>query len=361
MGCWSAPANSDREARLLDMSDTGVHQELWGAETRKAIENFPISGEPIPTARWLGRIKAAAARVNGGELGLLDAGKAERIAAAADRVAQGEFDDQFPVDVFQTGSGTSSNMNANEVGIASLAGEDIHPNDDVDIRTVDERRASDRDPSRGAGGARGRLLPALDGLARAFEAKSLKFDDVVKAGRTHWIEPCIPIDSARSSGGSTSGSRRAGPSRVDPRASRPGSSRRLVGTGLNTHRNTPAGYGPHCDRDRPDDPGPTRRLRGTGKPRRARRGLRCARDGRRLTDEGRQRPSLPRLRTARGPGGDLPSREAAAERLLDHARESQSRHSGGGYAGRGPGDRQRHRRITVGGMQGHFELNTFSR
>src|SRR5919197_5265421 len=108
-------------------------EELWVAETRKAVENFPVSGEPIPlsVARWLGRIKAAAARVNA-ELGRLDADKAERIAAAADRVGGGELDDQFPIDVFQTGSGTSSNMNANEV-IASLAGEDVHPNDDVNL------------------------------------------------------------------------------------------------------------------------------------------------------------------------------------------------------------------------------------
>ena len=102
---------------------TRRRRELWGAETRKAVDNFPVSGEPIPApvARWLARIKAAAARVNA-ELGLLDPDKAERIAAAADRVAAGEFDDQFPIDVFQTGSGTSSNMNANEV-IAALAGD----------------------------------------------------------------------------------------------------------------------------------------------------------------------------------------------------------------------------------------------
>jgi fumarate hydratase class II len=88
--------------------------ELWGAETRKAIENFQVSGEPIPrhVARWLGRIPAGAARVNAGR-GLLDPAKAERIADAADRIAAGELDDQFPIDVFQTGSGTSSNMNAN--------------------------------------------------------------------------------------------------------------------------------------------------------------------------------------------------------------------------------------------------------
>ena len=99
-----------------------VAEELWGAETRKAVDNFPVSGErvPVPVVRWLGRIKAAAARVNA-ELGLLDADIAERVAAAGDEVAAGEHDEQFPIDVFQTGSGTSSNMNANEV-IANLAG-----------------------------------------------------------------------------------------------------------------------------------------------------------------------------------------------------------------------------------------------
>src|SRR5437764_10550019 len=115
------------------MGETDTHQQLWGGETTKAIANFPVSGEPIPVhvARWLGRIKAAAARVNA-ELGLLDADKAQRIAAAGDRIAAGELDDQFPIDVFQTGSGTSSNMNANEV-IATLAGEDVHANDDVNL------------------------------------------------------------------------------------------------------------------------------------------------------------------------------------------------------------------------------------
>src|SRR5436305_11865981 len=104
-------------------------EQLWGAETTKALENFPISGERVPAAvvHWLGRIKAASARVNR-DLGLLDDNLTERIAAAGDRVADGELDEQFPLDVFQTGSGTSSNTNANEV-IAALAGEGAHPND----------------------------------------------------------------------------------------------------------------------------------------------------------------------------------------------------------------------------------------
>src|SRR5206468_8733961 len=147
-------------------------QELWGDETRKAVDNFPVSGEPIPApvARWLGRIKAAAARVNG-ELGLLDADKAERIAAAADRIANGELDDQFPIDVFQTGSGTSSNMNANEV-IAAVAGEGVHANDDVNMG----QSSNDVFPSAVHLAALDELvndlLPALEQLANALEAKA---------------------------------------------------------------------------------------------------------------------------------------------------------------------------------------------
>ena len=107
--------------------------ELWGPETSKAVDNFPVSGEPVPAAvvRMLGHIKAAAARANA-DLGLLDSDLAERIAAAGDAVGAGEHDDQFPIDVFQTGSGTSSNMNANEV-MANLAGEGVHPNDHVNM------------------------------------------------------------------------------------------------------------------------------------------------------------------------------------------------------------------------------------
>ncbi|MGZ4203010.1 MAG: lyase family protein, partial [Thermoleophilaceae bacterium] len=113
------------------MTEQTVDQELWGAETRKAVENFKVSGERVPASvvHWLARIKAEAARTNA-ELGLLDADLAERIASAADEVANGRHDDQFPIDVFQTGSGTSSNMNANEV-IANLAGDGAHANDHV--------------------------------------------------------------------------------------------------------------------------------------------------------------------------------------------------------------------------------------
>src|SRR2546425_3910792 len=177
-----------------------TEQELWGAETRKAVDNFPVSGEriPVPVARWLGRIKAAAARVNA-ELGLLDADKAERIAAAADRVAAGELDDQFPIDVFQTGSGTSSNMNANEV-IAALAGEDVHANDDVNMG----QSSNDVFPSAVHLAALDEisndLLPALDRLAQSLEAKAKEFDDVVKSGRTHWMD-AAPVTLGQDFGG----------------------------------------------------------------------------------------------------------------------------------------------------------------
>ena len=115
----------------MTVQDTST--QLWGGETTKAVDNFPVSGErvPVQVVRWLGRIKGAAARANA-ELGLLDAELAKRIAEAADEIAEGEHDDQFPIDVFQTGSGTSSNMNANEV-IANLAGEGAHPNDHVNM------------------------------------------------------------------------------------------------------------------------------------------------------------------------------------------------------------------------------------
>src|SRR5207247_7833235 len=134
---------------------------------------------PAAVARWLGRIKAAAARVNA-ELGLLHPDKAERIAAAGDRVAAGELDDQFPLDVFQTGSGTSSNMNANEV-LAALAGEDVHLHDDVNMG----QSSNDVFPSAVHLAALDQLthelLPALAELAESLEAKAVEFRDAVKS------------------------------------------------------------------------------------------------------------------------------------------------------------------------------------
>src|SRR5438445_254621 len=175
-------------------------QQLWGGETAKAVENFQVSGTPIrlEIVHWLGRIKAASARVNA-ELGLLDPAVAERIAEAADRVAAGEFDDQFPIDAFQTGSGTSSNMNANEV-IAALAGEGVHPNDDVNLG----QSSNDVFPSAvhlaALDETTHRLLPALERLEESFARKAEEFKDIVKAGRTHLMD-AVPVTLGQEFGG----------------------------------------------------------------------------------------------------------------------------------------------------------------
>jgi fumarate hydratase, class II len=218
------------------MAKTEDSQQLWGGETAKAIGNFPVSGEPIPApvVRWLGRIKGAAAQVNA-ELGLLDRDKADRIAAAAARIANGELDDQFPIDVFQTGSGTSSNTNANEV-LATIAGEDVHPNDDVNmgqssndvfpsavhLATLDEI-VND-------------LLPALDLLGASLERKAAEFADVVKSGRTHWMD-AVPVTLGQEFAGYAA-QVREGSARVRdalPRLGKIPLGGTAVGTGLNTH------------------------------------------------------------------------------------------------------------------------------
>jgi fumarate hydratase, class II len=211
-------------------------RELWGGETRKAVENFPVSGErmPPPVIHWLGRIKAAAARVNA-DLGLLEPGLADRIAGAGDRVAAGEFDDQFPIDVFQTGSGTSSNMNANEV-IATLAGEGVHPNDHVNFG----QSSNDVFPSAvhlaAAGEITADLLPALGRLAESLEAKAAEFEDVVKSGRTHLMD-AVPVTLGQEFAGYAAQVRQ-GIARVEGTLERVGQiplGGTAVGTGLNTH------------------------------------------------------------------------------------------------------------------------------
>jgi fumarate hydratase class II len=215
-----------------------VETELWGAETRKAVENFPVSGQPLPAPviRWLGLIKAASARVNG-ELGLLEADLAERIAAAADSVADGEHDDQFPIDVFQTGSGTSSNMNANEV-IANLAGDPAHPNDHVNMG----QSSNDVFPTAVHLAAIGEvtegLLPALEGLAEALAAKADEFAEVVKAGRTHLMD-AVPVTLGQEFGGFAA-QVRLGADRVRgtlERVAQVPLGGTATGTGLNTHPN----------------------------------------------------------------------------------------------------------------------------
>jgi fumarate hydratase class II len=211
--------------------------QLWGGETTKAVANFPVSGEPIPVPvlRWLGRIKGAAARVNC-ELGLLDQEISDRVAAAADRVAEGEFDDQFPIDVFQTGSGTSSNMNANEV-IAALAGEGVHPNDHVNMG----QSSNDVFPSAvhlaALGTVMSDLLPALERLEASLQAKAEEFHDIVKAGRTHLMD-AVPVTLGQEFAGYAA-QIRLGARRIQnalPQVGQIPLGGTATGTGLNTHK-----------------------------------------------------------------------------------------------------------------------------
>jgi len=213
---------------------------LWGAQTQRAIKNFPVSGltMPRPFIRALGLIKGAAAAVNR-ELGLLDEGRAAAIEAAADEVAQGRHDDQFPVDVFQTGSGTSTNMNANEV-IAHLAtramGANVHPNDHVNMG----QSSNDTIPTAlhlsAALSVSEALLPALEALAGAMESKAQELDGVVKTGRTHLMD-AMPVRFGQELSGWAaqilSGAERV--RGVQPRLHALAQGGTAVGTGINAH------------------------------------------------------------------------------------------------------------------------------
>jgi fumarate hydratase class II len=210
--------------------------QLWKGETEKAIENFPISGErvPVEVVRMLARIKAEAARVNA-DLGLLDADRAERIAAAAEAVVAGDHDDQFPIDVFQTGSGTSTNTNVNEV-ISSLAGGDVHPNDHVNMG----QSSNDVFPSAvhlaALDAATNDLLPALDALAGSLAAKAEELRDAVKTGRTHLMD-AVPVTLGQEFAGYAA-QIREGAARVEaalPRVAKLPLGGTAVGTGLNAH------------------------------------------------------------------------------------------------------------------------------
>ncbi|GAA2129101.1 class II fumarate hydratase [Nocardioides bigeumensis] len=178
-------------------------EALWRAQTQRAVENFPISGTPLEPRliHALGLVKAAAAHVNG-ELGVVTEEQARAIAAAADEVAAGTHDAHFPLDVFQTGSGTSSNMNANEV-IASLArrsGVDVHPNDHVNA----SQSSNDTFPTAIHVAATlavvEDLLPSLDVLRASLAAKAGEFADVVKSGRTHLMD-ATPVMLGQELGG----------------------------------------------------------------------------------------------------------------------------------------------------------------
>jgi fumarate hydratase class II len=212
----------------------------WGAQTQRAVNNFPISGFRMPREfiRALGLIKWAAARVNH-DLGLLSADVAAAVQDAALAVAGGSHDDQFPVDVFQTGSGTSSNMNANEV-IATLAskslGSTVHPNDHVNMSQSSNDVIPSAIHASAALAITERLLPALDHLATVIERKAKLSDAVVKTGRTHLMD-AMPIRLDQELNGWAT-QIRANHQRVAgtlPRLSGLAQGGTAVGTGINAH------------------------------------------------------------------------------------------------------------------------------
>ena len=227
------------------MGDVRVPADAkWRAQTQRAVENFPISGVRLerPLIESLARIKGAVAAVKRAE-GMIDADLAGAIVAAADSVAAGEHDREFPIDVFQTGSGTSSNMNMNEV-LATLAaerlGRPVHPNDDVNhpMSSNDLFPASIHVAA--VSGVVGDLIPALEHLAEALEAKSAEFADVVKSGRTHLMD-ATPVTLGQEFGGYAA-QVRLGVERL--RASLPRLAELpLGGTAVGTGINSPPGFG----------------------------------------------------------------------------------------------------------------------
>ncbi|NUS53016.1 MAG: class II fumarate hydratase [Nocardioidaceae bacterium] len=216
---------------------------LWRAQTQRAVENFPISGRPLEHEHLqaLARVKKAAAQVNA-RLGVLDQERADAIAAAAEQVASGEHLDHFPVDVFQTGSGTSSNMNMNEVlaSLAKRAGVDVHPNDHVNA----SQSSNDVFPTSihvaATSAVVHSLVPALEHLAEAFEAKASEFATVVKSGRTHLMD-ATPVMLGQEMGGYAAALRH-GIDRVRsalPRVAELPLGGTAVGTGINTPQGFP--------------------------------------------------------------------------------------------------------------------------
>jgi fumarate hydratase class II len=225
------------------MGDVRVPKDaLWRAQTQRAVENFPISGTPIEPAliHAIGHVKAAAAKVNA-DLGVLAPEQAKAIIAAADEVADGQHDDAFPIDVFQTGSGTSSNMNANEViaTLAARAGTEVHPNDHVNA----SQSSNDTFPTAihvaAAVAVTEQLLPALDVLAASLERKAEEFAGLVKSGRTHLMD-ATPVTLGQEFGGYAATIRYAA-ERLESALPRV-RELPLGGTAVGTGINTPAGF-----------------------------------------------------------------------------------------------------------------------
>ncbi|MCZ9308892.1 class II fumarate hydratase [Corynebacterium uberis] len=211
---------------------------LWRAQTQRAVENFPISGRGLEAAqiRALGLLKAACAQVNK-DSGALDAERADAIIAAAKKIADGEHDAEFPIDVFQTGSGTSSNMNTNEViaSLAAQAGVEVHPNDHVNMGQSSNDTFPTATHVAATEAAVTDLIPALKELQASLQAKATEWKDVVKSGRTHLMD-AVPVTLGQEFGGYAR-QIEAGVERVEatlPRLGELAIGGTATGTGLNT-------------------------------------------------------------------------------------------------------------------------------
>ncbi|MGV0633243.1 class II fumarate hydratase [Mycolicibacillus trivialis] len=217
---------------------------LWRAQTQRAVENFPISHRPLERTqiRALGLLKGACAQVNK-DLGLLAAEKADAIVAAAAEIAEGRHDDQFPIDVFQTGSGTSSNMNTNEViaSIAAANGVTVHPNDDVNMSQSSNDTFPTATHIAATEAAVRDLIPALQELHTALAEKAQQWRTVVKSGRTHLMD-AVPVTLGQEFSGYAR-QIEAGVERVRACLPRLGELA-IGGTAVGTGLNAPDGFGP---------------------------------------------------------------------------------------------------------------------
>lgn len=231
----STPTRTEHDS----MGDIEVPRDaLWRAQTQRAVENFPISGSTLEPSHLvaIARVKKGAARVNA-ELGIISQDKADAIVAGADAIIGGDHVGEFPIDVFQTGSGTSSNMNMNEVlaSLAGRAGVEVHPNDHVNA----SQSSNDTFPTSihvaAVESAAHHLVPSLDRLASSLEAKAAEFADVVKSGRTHLMD-ATPVMLGQEFGGYAA-IVRYGIERIEstlPRVAELPLGGTAVGTGINT-------------------------------------------------------------------------------------------------------------------------------
>ena len=243
----SAVDNADDTEYRIEHDTMGevrvLKSALWRAQTQRAVENFPISFRPLERTqiRALGLLKGACAQVNK-DLGLLDAEKADAIIAAAAEIADGKHDDQFPIDVFQTGSGTSSNMNANEViaSIAAANGVSVHPNDDVNRSQSSNDTFPTATHIAATEAAVRHLIPALEVLHESLAVKARQWRTVVKSGRTHLMD-AVPVTLGQEFGGYAR-QIEAGIERVKATLPRLGELA-IGGTAVGTGLNAPDGFG----------------------------------------------------------------------------------------------------------------------